>query len=52
MERFGSDGGKGRKEERIGWGIRKKYEQMNETVKYSNGFRLNIFIVTFLLMER
>lgn len=51
--KFGSDGEKGRKEERVGLGIT-KHEQKNKTifVKYFSGFRLNIFIVTFLLRER
>lgn len=51
--KFGSDGEKGRKEERVGLEIR-KHEQRNKTifVKYFSGFRLNIFIVTFQLMER
>lgn len=55
VERFGGDGEKGRKKEgRVGSGIRKKHAQVNETmcVKYSSGFKLNIFIVTFLLMEK
>lgn len=54
VERRGSDGEKGREEGRVGSGMRKKPEQMNETmsVKYSSGFKLNIFIVAFLSMER
>lgn len=52
-ENLGVDGEKGRKEERVGLGII-KHEQRNKTifVKYFSGFRLNIFIFTFLLMER